>query len=134
MRIFELSIHMRNDFLECRKKVDEQLRSVSFLNNIMAMYCIGSSWCEAVPNTVLAVAVLGGDCKGVRSGIRIAKLGYFPHAPIKWLKSCGRCARIFWCWFECNRTNISVLRYESQSERPHIGFSTFLLITLGVCS
>ena len=41
---------------------DEKLQSVSFHDNLVAMYYmyIENSWCEAVPNTVLAVAVLGG--------------------------------------------------------------------------
>ena len=57
---------------------DEKLQTVSFHDNLVAMYYIENSWCEAVPNTVLAVAVLGGVWEAVRCGVRIAKLGYLP--------------------------------------------------------
>ena len=42
------------------KIADEKLQSASFHDDLVAMYYIENSWCEAVPNTVLAVAVLSG--------------------------------------------------------------------------
>ena len=42
------------------KIADEKLQSASFHDNLVAMYYIEISWCEAAPDTVLAVAVLGG--------------------------------------------------------------------------
>ena len=42
------------------KIADEKLQSASFHDNLVAMYYIENSWCEDVPNTVLAVVVLGG--------------------------------------------------------------------------
>ena len=42
------------------KIAEEKLQSASFHDNLVSMYYIENSWCEDVPNTVLAVVVLGG--------------------------------------------------------------------------
>ena len=68
------------------KIADEQLRSVSFHNNLVAMYYIENSWCEAVPNTVLAVVVFAPAQMAAHRGFRAAKFGYLPDAPTRWLK------------------------------------------------
>ena len=77
------------------KIADIKLWSVSFHNNLVAMYYIENSWCEAEPNTVLAVVVFAPAQMAAQRGFRTAKFGYLSDAPTRWLKRCGHRARIF---------------------------------------
>ena len=52
--------HMQNAIFRISEIADEKPQSGSFHDNLVAMYYIENSWCGAVQNTVLAVAVLGG--------------------------------------------------------------------------
>ena len=60
MRIFGFWIRDTKCIFLNLKVLNEKLQSASFHDNLVAMYYIENSWCEDVPNTVLAVAVLGG--------------------------------------------------------------------------
>ena len=78
-------------------------------------------------NTARILTGLGQVQAAVRGGFHTVQFGCLVPAPTKWVKRCGRSARIFWSWFESNQTKTRIAPYEARGERPDTAMCTIRL-------
>ena len=97
----------------------------------MAGCHVEKRWRDAGLNTARAMGGLGRGLKGTRCGIRIAKVQFSSGHLQTGRHSCGHGAHNFEARFGGDRTKTEVLRYESRSDFPDVGFSRCCLFLFG---